>query len=349
MTREEAIKEAYGIPVTKAQHEALQFLIPELRDSEDERIRKKLLEYFTARKSEEGDIDEEWYGLSYEEIIAYLEKQKEQTEELSTRLNGLMQEYVHAGKDEEEQEHRLKCYQLFWDALGDSEFFEQKEQKSREDIINETVKDKAFTIKLLKSAGILDETGELAEMYRSGQDSTECIPDSVKFDEGFKTGREVGFREGVESSKFAEWSEEDDYRIRWIISLLTTMREKGIDDRFGDSVPDDIPDMIAWLKSLPERFNLQPKQEWGEEDNFMATTVENSFYLHCGQMTDRLSEQYKKFFEKVKSLRPKPHWKPSEEQMKALEYGMDDIRFCKLGKERLPILQSLYNDLQKLL
>lgn len=46
-------------------------------ESEDERIRKKLLEYFTARKSE-GDIDEEWYGLSYEEIITYLKKQKEQ-------------------------------------------------------------------------------------------------------------------------------------------------------------------------------------------------------------------------------------------------------------------------------
>ena len=55
--------------------------------------------------------------------------EKEQTEELSTRLNGLMQEYVKSGKDEEEQEHRLKCYHLFWDALGDSEFFKQKEQK----------------------------------------------------------------------------------------------------------------------------------------------------------------------------------------------------------------------------
>ena len=43
MTREEAIKEVYGIAVTKAQHEALQILIPELAESEDERIRKALI------------------------------------------------------------------------------------------------------------------------------------------------------------------------------------------------------------------------------------------------------------------------------------------------------------------
>ena len=33
------------------------------------------------------------------------------------------------------------------------------------------------------------------------QKPAECISDSVQFDEGFKTGREVGFREGVESVK----------------------------------------------------------------------------------------------------------------------------------------------------
>ena len=43
MKREEAIKEAYGIPVNKKQHEALQILIPELAESEDERIRKAIL------------------------------------------------------------------------------------------------------------------------------------------------------------------------------------------------------------------------------------------------------------------------------------------------------------------
>jgi len=166
MTREEAIKEAYGIPVTKAQHEALQFLIPELRDSEDERIRKEIIDYLGLV----GKCDGDYAQPMIDRWIAYLEK--------------------------------------------------QKEQKSREDIINETVKDKAFTTKLLKSAGIVDETGELAEMYRSGQDSTKCIPDSVKFDEGFKTGREVGFCEGVESVKSAGCSEEEQTIIEGACNAL---------------------------------------------------------------------------------------------------------------------------------
>lgn len=64
-----------------------------------------------------------------EECNEWIEQQKEQkpdTEELVYRLNGLMQEYIKEGKDDEEREHRLKCYQLFWDALGDSLFFEEQ-------------------------------------------------------------------------------------------------------------------------------------------------------------------------------------------------------------------------------
>ena len=73
MTREEAIKEAYGIPVTKAQHEALQFLIPELAESEDERIRKWLYEYIER-------VGKTWGKpgpFDYTQILAWIEKQKE--------------------------------------------------------------------------------------------------------------------------------------------------------------------------------------------------------------------------------------------------------------------------------
>lgn len=52
------------------------------------------------------------------------------------------------------------------------------------------------------------------------QQPEECIPDSVKFEEGFKTGRELGFREGFESVKPEEWSEEDDIMLNDIIRCL---------------------------------------------------------------------------------------------------------------------------------
>lgn len=58
-------------------------------------------------------------------------KYSEETE-LAYRLNWVMQDYYKAGKDEEEQEHRVKCYKLFWDALEDSEFFNRLESHKEE-------------------------------------------------------------------------------------------------------------------------------------------------------------------------------------------------------------------------
>ena len=89
---------------------------------------REIIEALIKHLKEQNDFLTAIDSVSTKAILSWLEKQKEQTEELSTRMNGVMQEYVKAGEDEEEQEHRLKCYQLFWDALGDSEFFKQKEQ-----------------------------------------------------------------------------------------------------------------------------------------------------------------------------------------------------------------------------
>ena len=45
-------------------------------ESEDEKIRKSLFEYFKNRK-EDGDEDETWYGISYDDILTWFEKQGE--------------------------------------------------------------------------------------------------------------------------------------------------------------------------------------------------------------------------------------------------------------------------------
>ena len=105
-------------------------LFPQLRESEDERIRKEILECIETLVKQPGANPRlcDW--------IIWLEKQKEQNlgkyaeeDNLAFRLNWVMQDFYNAGRDEEEKEHRFKCYKLFWDALEDSMFFEQKEQK----------------------------------------------------------------------------------------------------------------------------------------------------------------------------------------------------------------------------
>lgn len=197
------------------------------------------------------------------------------------------------------------------------------------------------------------------------QNSSEPIPDSVKFDEGFKTGREVGFREGVESVKTAkyldlgnasqdyvynhfcpgadftpdyikglmedafiyganwqkeqtkqEWSEEDEKMLDSIVNVLEVTPSA----RF---IPIKRETMIPWLNSLPERFNLQPKQEWSEEDEKMLEVISYKISQHQGNderslFTTDEAEFIDGVEDKLKSLRPRPHWKPTEEQLKAL-------------------------------
>lgn len=75
MTREEAIEIVRNIYQTDAEKEALATLIPELAESEDERIRKALIEVF-KEKLERGF---EWveYGIPNRSVLSWLEKQKE--------------------------------------------------------------------------------------------------------------------------------------------------------------------------------------------------------------------------------------------------------------------------------
>ena len=56
--------------------DALETLIPELRVSEDERIRRKMLEHFRNKTKET------WCNIPVKDIITYLEKQKEQKPEI---------------------------------------------------------------------------------------------------------------------------------------------------------------------------------------------------------------------------------------------------------------------------
>lgn len=52
------------------------YIFPELRESEDERIRKRLIEYFEGFRM--GNVEVRWEGLIVQEVLAWLEKQKEQ-------------------------------------------------------------------------------------------------------------------------------------------------------------------------------------------------------------------------------------------------------------------------------
>ena len=71
-------------------------------------------------------------------------------------------------------------------------------------------------------------------------------------DEDKDCKRWIAYLEKQKEQKPAEWSEEDERTLESFLGWLQgSMGEKTYS---------------SWLKSLPERFSLKPKQEWSEED-----------------------------------------------------------------------------------
>lgn len=117
MTKEIEIPEGY-----KARIEGNKVII-EKKESEDEKIRKEIIDFLIDGIWDKTTIDEVKTSQRYAKWVEYLN--------------------------------------------------EKKEQKTLEEIAEEVTKDRISAIRFLKSAGIMDENGELAEIYRSDPD----VPD----------------------------------------------------------------------------------------------------------------------------------------------------------------------------
>ena len=143
---------------------------------------------------------------------------------------------------------------------------------------------------------------------------------------------------------FPELKESEDERnrkqivgfIRWAIdrgSITNEQRER------SDS-------WLAYLERQKDKVvefdhdREQKPEERSEEE--MRKIVELKYFItQCNGFN---KENRKKAFDMIDSLRPRPHWKPSVEQMNALKvvahgYKSDDLN----------AIESLLNDLQKLL
>lgn len=157
----------------------------------------------------------------------------------------------------------------------------------------------------------------------------------------------------------AGWSGEDDAALDFLHELISFGYTKGFFDA------QTAADMRKWVNTRLKSLHPQPKQEWSEEDNDKvddickliehATIIPRSGDDDTGAPPTRLNDKYKgelKAF--VESLRNRliksDTWKPSEEQMDALNeavggYRAEDTASCETTAE---ILESLYKDLEKL-
>ena len=133
MATEEKFEEAKRLYETANadQRYVLETLFPELRESEDERIRKELISFFTERAKYTEDST--FGGLSSKEIIAWLEKQAKQKPVISYdalregiayfgitqyQIDNWLKKYIDVEKQGEQNE------QIFWEKCNHCEYFD---------------------------------------------------------------------------------------------------------------------------------------------------------------------------------------------------------------------------------
>lgn len=372
---------------------------PELKESEDERIRKELIATFQN-------------GITYNQIskarakdyIAWLEKQGEQSickipsREIILAIWDLGNEWKELTNGSISTEHgtQLDYVQKHW--LGEYKPADKVEPKFK---IGDTIKckydDRQFTIKSVdldkgkytytqegcgNDIDYADEKFELVEQkpvtvpkFREGdiikhKDTNEIFEvskieifdtdeiyyhltnggyiceNSDNFERVEQKPAEMKTPEeslGIDSDTYNKivdecvygeqkpaWSEEDE---SWFKELELMVLSFSNDDSYRKKFFD-------WLKSLKDRVQPQPK--WSEEDEAMRTRcigVLGKCYM--GELPTKVEEE----LNWLKSLKPHSTWKPSDEQMIALQEAMNIVGILTITGSKI---NSLYQNLKKL-
>lgn len=414
MTREEAINEIRSWDfLNEKEIDAIQTLIPELCENEDERTRKRLIDFISdiKRISEsgrttwavrKGDIE------MYNAFLSYLEKQKEQKPTISDeairdgvahfgitqyQIDNWLKKHINIVK-QKEQKFDIESIQQSWymegyqdraynfepkwiintgkngpkyksnpkygqplmkeqkpvtlnEPYNPNEYevviegnatgLKRKEQKPIEDIVKDITENKESAIKFLKSTGIMDDNGELAEIYRSEQKPADYDHEMWK---NCEANFEGGKKEVIDHpEKYGLQKEQKPVMIQWTGKNLKEVIDfTGKSPRFRewfkswdefesyvhghgdifklfceDGSHYEVP-VSAWIVKTPDGYNIpsrfrfvQKPAEWSEEDEFFRQQL----IVYCEKcVQDTLAA---KCVDWLKSLRPQPHWKPSEE------------------------------------
>ena len=392
MTREEAINEIKSWDFLEGKEiEAIHTLIPELRESEDERIRKEIID-FIQWAEDRGMTRHDYHQAKRPAVwIAYLEKQKDERElgYIEGKVEGVRQTCqeikdamsLFEPKDLTPFEFTFRDYidsaiRYCLSGEGYQQYIKewsadllnlekQKEQKPRWEINN------PHTTKWTKE--MIDEKfEELVEEYHK-QKPVVTHGETYHVDT-LGTQQVIA---GKMPQKPAEWSEDwreediqtrfafytykDDSSVLYLSNVFVeeTSRNHGFGTRIlraaekvaetigattiSLKVKQDSPanawyrkngygyvafeDGYDWLEKNLE-YMKPNKQEWSEEDEEMLNScicsIEESKENRYAYKENDGDTSYDREIAWLKSLRPS--WKPSEEQMEALEYVIRDYR-----------------------
>ena len=173
------VKNAHLYAQTDSTKNVLEDILPELAESDNERIRKKCIELI-KRVIPSGDSQSQ-ESKEILDCISYLEKQKPEIKYVYPKFrkgdviepitpNGYFTPVRVVGIWDGSYSCRSDDGKAYLSLpIKQEDEYRLVEQKPIEDVVKDITKNKESATKFLKSAGIMDRNGELSDMYRPEQ------------------------------------------------------------------------------------------------------------------------------------------------------------------------------------
>ncbi len=305
-------------------------IILEPKESKDEKIRQSIVELVKWVKAQQIHNDH-YNGIKWDEMIAYLKKQKESEIKViipKFRVGDIVKsisqpslppvEIKSIGQDCYYTEHG--CIGFAWEK--DYEFVEQKpvewsaEDEEMLDAMIDMVSNSLYEPLCPREEMLAWLEKQKGKGKSEGQKIVEY---SAKCDPGVT----------VSSDERAN----EDEKIRR--TLLGYFKDQDAQYTFRGLTNAEV---ITWL----ERQKEQKPAEWSEEDKRAIDRACIALRAYSnGELPEFLPSELLGYADRLQSLLLQPHWKPSEEQMDALETAVSSLQSTAL--------ESLYNDLKKLM
>lgn len=320
----------------------------ELAESEDEKIRKFIIDCIEELRMANQD-NANFNGVC-SEAIAYLEKQKEREIVPTTSLDAIARDYTNLVKAINPEPtwdliHTAVCY-----GYGAG----LNVQTPLEVIAKEVTKDKESAIAFLKSAGIMDEDGNLAEPYRTEKEpEKESWPNlsNCKHDCKSCQGKCWYRKEPYQEQKSPDFY--DNVSFPFFARSKSTGKIVTIIDGQWDS---STKNYISYSSDREDGFNayspedlvrVEPIDWTPEDERMLSRCIKSVLWGKTFSKSETLNEAKDKEAEWLQSRFPHlNYWKPSEEQMLALGGCLDYLE--ESGNEDAEVIESLMDDLKKL-
>lgn len=309
----------------------------QLRESEDERIRKAII------KSIEEDSSVYEQEVSKEQMLAWLEKQKEQIPYIDFVIK------PHKGDDNNPYDMRVSEAQEYAIKRGFGVPFNDGEVYVDERHLTQTIGNILRWAdehpKEQKDLPLMDGNADLYfdEWNQQKQNPTkrQCFEEGIRYATRLQKEQKPTpdwmpkFLDKLRSMKnYFDWDEHREIEGH-ILAIINWIAPNYFDRKEKEQKPISQEDFD---EAKHEALWGEPKPaEWSEEDKQWLSEV--YFAIDHSMYSEDERQAMKKY---IDSLRPS--WKPTEEQMKALE-----VAFRKDGDDEYRnIINSLYNDLKKL-